>query len=65
MNDDTDATAGDGPTDGGQGEGEDQPGGETGGVGVYETGEGTGLNDTENPLAWIQSRLAVDPSEMV
>jgi hypothetical protein len=34
-------------------------------VGTYETDEGTVLYDTENPLAWMQSRAAVTPEEMV
>jgi hypothetical protein len=35
-----------------------------GGVGVYESDDGVVLYDTENPLAWIQSPLAVTTEEM-
>lgn len=33
-------------------------------VGTYETGDGVVFYDTENPLAWVQTRDAVRLDEM-
>ncbi len=41
------------------------PGAPAGAVGTYEADDGVVFYDTENPLAWVQSRVTVPLEEAV